>query len=269
MATYLVCGATGFVGQHVVRHLIAHQHSVHVLTRDASRLSRFDWRGGVVVHEGDLSSPIELPNSTFDGLMFLAWEGLPNYGELCHFERNLPQSYAFIKQQVEAGTQQVVVSGTCLEYGMAEGALNASMKTDPQNAYALAKDMLHKQLSLLADKVHFRLSWARLFYLHGEGQAPSSLLPLLQSALDANETIFNMSGGEQLRDYLPVEEAAAQLCDLLVSKKGGVFNVCSGEPISVRRLIEGHLKAKGRQIKLNLGHYPYPEHEPMSFWGIK
>jgi hypothetical protein len=47
----------------------------------------------------------------------------------------------------------------------------------------------------------------------------------------------------------------------------GVVNVCSGKPISVRNLVEGWLKDNGWNIKLNLGHYTYPDYEPMEFWG--
>jgi dTDP-6-deoxy-L-talose 4-dehydrogenase (NAD+) len=46
-----------------------------------------------------------------------------------------------------------------------------------------------------------------------------------------------------------------------------VINICSGEPISVRRLVERHLAHRGASIRLNLGHYPYASDVPMAFWG--
>lgn len=47
----------------------------------------------------------------------------------------------------------------------------------------------------------------------------------------------------------------------------GIMNCCSGRPISVRRLVEEHIARRGTDIGLELGYYPYPEYEPMAFWG--
>ena len=78
-----------------------------------------------------------------------------------------------------------------------------------------------------------------------------------------------MSGGEQLRDYLPVEEAAQQLFNLYSNSLAGTYNICSGNPISIRRLVENRIAELGVDLKLNLGFYPYLEHEPMAFWGAR
>ena len=104
--------------------------------------------------------------------------------------------------------------------------------------------------------------------MYGEGQQPNSLLAQLDQAINNGEASFNMSGGEQLRDYLPIEQVASLLVGLVEhSDANGVFNVCSGRPISVRRLVEEHLVKRQSDIRLNLGYYEYPKHEPMAFWG--
>ena len=91
---------------------------------------------------------------------------------------------------------------------------------------------------------------------------------LLDRAIDRGDESFNMSGGEQLRDYLPVAEVAARLVTLVEhSDLSGTINICSGTPISVRRLVENRIAERNANITLNLGHYPYPDYEPMEFWG--
>src|SRR3546814_3677052 len=104
--------------------------------------------------------------------------------------------------------------------------------------------------------------------MHGPGQNPNSLLAQLDRAIDRGEEQFNMSGGEQLRDYLPVQVVALRLAALVSRPEHeGTFNICHGEPTSVRRLVETHIKMRQADIALNLGYYPYLTDEPMAFWG--
>ena len=104
--------------------------------------------------------------------------------------------------------------------------------------------------------------------MYGKGQNPNSLLSQLESALDNNETTFNMSGGEQLRDYLPVEIVAQYIVKIsLQNKFNGIINCCNGKPISIKNLVENFLKEKRKTITLNLGYCSYPKYEPMAFWG--
>lgn len=264
-----VSGATGFIGRHVLAELESRSVETIVLVRSASIMSIENSSSRVV--ELDLH---EAPSNAFefmgrpDVLIHLAWSDLLNYKSLHHFEQELPAQYRFLKSLVESGLQNIVVAGTCFEYGMQSGALSEDVAPHPSNPYGFAKDALRCQLEYLKSAHPFRLTWARLFYLYGEGQAESSLLPQLRQAAERGDPFFNMSGGEQLRDYLPVTEVAKSLVSLALAKEDmGAVNVCSGTPISVRKLVEDLIKENGWSITLNLGHYPYPDYEPMAFWG--
>lgn len=264
-----VTGATGFIGKHVLAELAQHAVEVVSVARPLSAASQTMPNSGVV--QFDLHSA---PSNTFelmgrpDVLIHLAWSGLPNYKSLHHFEQELPTQYQFLKGLIESGLKNLVVTGTCFEYGMQSGALSEELETLPSNPYGFAKDMLRRQLGFLKEQTPFALTWARLFYLYGEGQADSSLLPQLKRAVERGEKVFNMSGGEQLRDFLPVAEVARRIVALALAKQDvGIVNVCSGQPVSIRRLVEEWIKDNNWSIDLNLAYYPYPDYEPMAFWG--
>lgn len=266
----ILTGATGFVGQHLTPLLLAKGYAVTAIARDLTKVQAFNWASQVNWVIADLHST--LPTLAVDDttiIIHLAWQGLPNYQARFHFEDNLPASYHFLQQMVAAGAKHILVTGTCFEYGMQAGEITTATPTAPTNAYAFAKDMLRKQLQFLQQEQPFCLQWARLFYLHGAGQNPNAILAQLDTAIDNHDESFNMSGGEQLRDYLPVATAANQLLEILQAKQPGLFNVCSGQPISIRRLVEQRIAARGSAIKMNLGFYPYSAHEPMAFWGSK
>lgn len=268
----LVTGATGFVGRHLVAALLTRGCEVRAVARNALTAQGMPWINDVEfvaadIHAADLD--VGALTAGIDALAHLAWPGLPNYRALFHFEHNLMADYRFIKGAVEAGIKQVLVTGTCLEYGMQSGPLSETTEPRPSNPYGLAKHTLHLFLQNLQQQRPFTLQWARLFYLHGEGQNPNSLLAALDLAIDAGEASFNMSAGEQLRDFLPIENAAGYLAAILQKTHfNGVINCASGQAVSVRSLVEQRLRERGATIQLNLGHYPYPSHEPLAFWAV-
>jgi dTDP-6-deoxy-L-talose 4-dehydrogenase (NAD+) len=264
-----ITGAGGFIGRHLLEALLSHNLDVTALTRDRKRLATFE--GRIAIVEGDIMSPNPAlldQLASHDVLLHLAWDGLPNYRSLHHFESQLPAQYAFLRAVIGAGLGAVVVTGTCFEYGMQSGELSENMEAIPGNAYGFAKDALRKQLVFLQQTVPFDLTWARLFYMYGEGQAANSLYSQLSKAVALGEKRFNMSGGEQLRDFLHVRDVAHYLATLArLRSNAGVVNICAGAPRSVRGLVEGWLAQNDWRIELNLGHYPYPDYEPFAFWG--
>jgi dTDP-6-deoxy-L-talose 4-dehydrogenase (NAD+) len=266
--TIAVTGATGFIGRHVVAELQRRALDPVLVSRRA--VAGQAAAGRVVTF--DLNAA---PDNVFEAmgrprtLIHLAWGGLPNYRSLHHFESELPLQYRFIKAAVEGGVENVIVTGTCLEYGLQSGALHEGVLPQPTTAYGFAKDALRRQLEFLQQTRPFNLTWARLFYMYGEGQAQTSLLSQLRSAVERGDPSFDMSQGEQLRDYLPVTEVVDNLVALaLAGRQHGIVNICSGKPVSVRRQVESWIAAQGWSIALNLGRYPYPDYEPLAFWGV-
>ncbi len=261
-----VTGSTGFIGRYVLARLAQESVTITATGRHQER-----WNGIGHFVKMDITNP---PADAYtqlgkpDVLLHLAWDGLPNYRSLHHFETELPRQYAFLKSLIESGLPRLIVVGTCFEYGMQSGSLVETLTTRPANPYGFAKDMLRQQLEYLTTIQGAQLTWARLFYLWGKDQAASSLFPLLTAAVARGDSIFHMSGGEQLRDYLPVHRVADYLVKLVLrSEVSGLINVCSGQPVSVRGLVERWISENHWDISLNLGYYPYPHYEPMAFWG--
>ncbi len=269
----LVTGATGFIGPYLLKELLTTDHELIIAATNAAKTRLFDLNARVSVVSIDLDkiddsvNYFEFTNKP-DVAIHLAWQGLPNYHELFHFEKNLNQHYIFLKNLIENGLKDLAVTGTCFEYGKQEGCLSEDITPDPKNAYALAKDTLRKFLEQLQAKQSFQLRWIRLFYMYGSGQNPNSLLSQLEKAMDNGDRIFNMSRGEQQRDYLPVEKAAKYIKAIALQNKiNGIVNCCSGYPTKIIDLVDTFISQKNLSIQLNKGYYPYPSDEPMSFWG--
>jgi dTDP-6-deoxy-L-talose 4-dehydrogenase (NAD+) len=264
-----ITGATGFIGKYVVNELKKTQTVNTLIIRHSTILSDVLLQNNIV--------KIDLQNFPLDSyelmgcpdvLIHLAWDGLPNYKSFYHFEDELPKQFKFLKRLIESGLKNLVVTGTCFEYGMQCGSLRENLQPEPITPYGFAKNSLRCQLEYLQQISPFNLTWARLFYMYGDGQSRNSLFSQLKQAIERKDHTFNMSGGEQLRDYLPVQNIAKYLVDLALTRQNNeVINVCSGNPISVRKLVETWIAQNDWLIDINLGYYPYPDYEPMAFWG--
>ena len=266
----IVSGATGFIGQHLIPILLKDGYEVLAISRNRKRAEFLPWFKDVKFISYDFHSDQQITKvDGFRGLIHLAWQDLPNYDSSIHVKKNLPCSYRFIDSLLNKGVNQVLIAGTCSEYGLKSGAISSSSTTEPTTQYAIAKDTLRKKLTLLSFKKDFNLQWARIFYMFGKGQNSNSIISQLDFAIKNNQKVFHMSGGEQLRDYLPVEKAAEKLSNLYKSGNKGIFNICSGKPISIRNLVESYIEKKNSNIIPKYGYYPYSVYEPMQFWGIQ
>lgn len=273
MRKILVTGATGFIGQYVVDRLLSDGHTVIATSAHEEHARPLPWFDRVRYIPFDLADfdPAVDYYRFFnepDAIIHLAWEGLPQYKAAFHLDINYPRHAALLDNVVRHGLRDITVTGTCLEYGLQEGCLREDMPVFPDNAYAIAKNELRKFLQDLESRFPVVVKWARLFYLYGKGQNPGSLYSSLRKALENGDKVFNMSGGEQMRDFLPVEKAAAYIVQLALQLNiRGIVNICSGQPVTVKQFVVNYLALMNSKITLNLGYYPYADYEPMRFWG--
>ena len=270
----LITGATGFIGRHVVEYLSLLKIHELITTSTKSKEEAVLVCPSIKNTEfiqKNLNESEENYYAFFkkpDCVIHLSWEGLPNYKELFHIERNFPANFYFIKNLIINGLYDITISGTCFEYGLQNGCLKEDAVTSSATVYGLAKDMLRKSIEILHDTYKFDMKWVRLFYPYGHGQGKRSLWGQLEDATENRFNEFNMSLGEQLRDYIPIKQTAEYISKIALQKEiTGIINCCSGKPISVRRFVEDFFKERGFEIKLNFGYYPYPQYEPLAFWG--
>jgi len=273
MKKVLVTGATGFIGNLVIKELLMKGYLVIATSSNEEKAKQFCWYNAVTYKELNLQS-LDATFNYFEFfgqpnlLIHLAWEGLPNYKALFHSEVNLPRHLLLLNNLIEHGLTDVAVAGTCLEYGMREGCLSEEMEAAPTVPYAIAKNNFRIELEKLCNKKQVHFKWIRLFYMYGKGQNPNSLFAQLEKAIENKELAFNMSGGEQERDFLPVEKMVKIFVEIATQLTvEGIINCCSGQPVKVKKLVENILLEKCSTLQLNLGFYPYTDYEPMQFWG--
>ncbi len=268
MTRLAVTGASGFLGCHVLAALsqtdaeiVAHART---LRPEQAASPGLRWTAFDIAASDDAFERLGRP----DTVIHLAWAGLPNYLSPAHLEIELPAQVSFLRGLAASGLKRLVVAGTCFEYGMQSGCLSEGTAAAPANPYGAAKDRLRRELEQLRDATPFDLRWLRLFYLYGSRQGPASLYSQFTAAAARGDKRFDMSPGNQVRDFMPVEEAASAIAAVaMVPQAPAILNVCSGTPVTVLSLVERWRADRAADIELNPGVFPYPAYEPFAFWG--
>lgn len=270
---FLVTGANGFIGQYIVSSLLRLSHTVIATGRGENKNSQLQTNNNFKYKKYEMVSEKTSKNlqEYFDfpeAVIHLAWEGLPNYKESFHITKNVPSSFNLLSNLIDNGLKNITIAGTCMEYGNQEGKLNEMISCNPNTSYSIAKNKLRLKLLAFQKEKSFNLKWVRIFYMFGKGQNEKSLFSQLDNAIKLNDKTFNMSKGDQLRDFLPVEVVAKYLISIAEKNDNiGIINCCSGKPIKVIDFVKSYINQQKSLIKINPGFYPYSDIEPKFFWG--
>ena len=254
-----VTGGTGFVGSNFLRRVIGAGHTVIAQRRPGS-LSRVT----LPVEPFWIDRPLD---DNFS-------EELIGCNALVHFAAHTPNPpyapiqeciywnvYAtinLIQQAAAAGIKDVLVAGTCFEYGAAaEGLEFVHPKTEmrPTETYPISKAAATTACLGLARNLGLRLKILRIFQVYGDGESPSRFWPSLRKAAYEGQD-FQMSAGKQVRDFISVDDVSDEFVralDFSLVEPGypHILNVGTGRAQSLLEFAEywwGEWNAKGTLI---------------------
>jgi len=241
---FLVTGAGGFVGSHIARLLVQQGHSVFIIERPESSLQRLsDCIDGMEVRRTDLADSAAVRQIVLeakpDCAIHSAWYVVP--GRYWTAPENLDcviMSLSLAQILAGSGCKRLVGIGSCFEYDYDYGYLSESLTPlKPRTLYAVSKDATRSVLESFCRGAAMSFAWTRVFYLYGPGEPEARLVPAVVLAL-MKGTEAKCTEGFQVRDYLCVEDVASAIIAVAQSKFEGTVNVGSGEPVTIRALVQ-------------------------------
>ena len=262
-----VTGASGFIGAHVTRALLAGGHSVTALVIPGDSLWRLkEAVGKLSVVTGLIADRDALRRALNEfrpeACIHLAWFAEPR--KYLSSPENIPSltdSLSLLNELIQAGCRQVLMAGTCAEYDTGMGFLREDTPARPTTLYAAAKLSACLIGQQLAAAAQINFAWGRIFYPYGPQEDPRRLVPAAICALQQGLS-FPATLGEQVRDYIYIEDVAAAFRVMLEKKASGVFNVSSGAPVTIRQLLETIAVLMGRADLTQFGALAYRDWEP-------
>lgn len=266
-------GATGFIGSYILRHALGSGHTVLAHRRKLNINSRFKLSNSL----SWLECPIDKVSPDLvldcDAIIHLAATGVSprvsSWSEL--YEVNI-RNTLLMCELAQAANASLVLSGSYAEYGLSAlryHEIPVDAPLEPTSPYAASKAAGATLSISYARSEKIALSYLRIFNAFGYGQHKSNLWPSLLSAAQ-NGTDFPMTPGEQIRDFIPVEDVAKSFVDEASSLVANnpivsVKNIASGKSQSIRHFCEFWWNKWEATGKLIIGALPYREGEVMRY----
>jgi GDP-4-dehydro-6-deoxy-D-mannose reductase len=237
-----VTGASGFVG----RHLIAELGDAPVVAPSRGDLELLD--AGAVLAAVGQAAPVTVFHLAAHASVGRSWQEPAEV-----IEENLAMTLNVLEAvRREAPGATVVLAGSGEIYGPPERLpVDEEAALRPQNPYAVSKaacDLLARQY---ADAHDLHVVCLRAFNQAGPGQSSEYVVGTIAEQIAAaerrgdSEAVVETGNPDSKRDFVDVRDSARAYVAAAAAPTGA-YNVCSGEAVSVRDLVE--LAAAGARL---------------------
>ncbi len=138
----------------------------------------------------------------------------------------------------------------------------------PASPYSLTKLMAEELIKTYSNIKKKPYTVMRLFNFYGEDMPENFFYSQLINALKNNKE-FKMTGGEQIRDFLPIEKVIEYIIKFSETDKSNqiIVNICSGIGFKLKDFAEEIAREMGKEHLLKIGSLKYRDNEVWNMVG--
>lgn len=249
--TYLVTGGAGFIGSHLVEHLVRRGAAVRVVDNFVTG-SRENLLGlsNVEVIEGDLADP-EIARQAVVGVDYILHQAaIPSVPRsvadpwVSH-RANVDATLHLLLAAREAGVRRGIYAASSSAYGDAPTLPKVeTMQPVPRSPYALQKLVGEEYSRLFTQLYGLETVSIRYFNVFGPRQDPNSqysgvIARFITALLQGNSPVV-YGDGEQTRDFTYIDNVVMAVLAACTAPRasGEVINVATGDRVSLNQLFQ-------------------------------
>ena len=249
----LIVGGTGFIGYHLAKHSLKKGWRVTSISTNPPKKIRY--LSKVKYIRCDIADKKLLKRNIREPFDYVV--NLGGYVDHSNRKKTFKSHYGGCKNLSEIFLKKMPLSfvqiGSSLEYGDSNSPQKENIKCSLKSIksiYGRAKLLSSRYMIELFKKKKFPSTILRLYLVYGPRQDINRFLPITIKGCLKNRK-FPCSKGDQLRDFVHVDDAVEAMIKALTNKKarGQIINIGSGKPRKIKNVIE---KVK----KISKGGYP-------------
>ena len=252
MPTSLVTGGGGFIGSHLVDALLARGDVVRVLDNFSTgkrenlqhNIEKIQLLTGDLRDSEVLREAVQGVDYIFHQAAFVSVPQSMEDPDSC-FDINVNGTGKLLAAARTAGVKRVVLASSAAVYGENEAVpLSEDEEPDPLSPYAASKSINEIYARLFTKHLGLNVVALRYFNVYGPRQNPASdyaaVVPIFIKILEDEGELVIFGDGLQTRDFVYIADVVQANIQASESVKapGKVFNICSGQEISLLDLLE-------------------------------
>ena len=240
----LIVGGTGFIGSNVAKKALENGFKVTVISKNNypqnKQINCVDYINVDISREKDLYHILK--DRVFEYVLNLGgYVDHKNFSEGGKevFETHFSGTLNLVKSINKDFLKGFIQIGSSDEYGANIAPQKENQREMPISPYSIAKTSATHFLQMLYRTERFPVVILRPFLVYGPGQNSGRFLPQIIKGCFSGEE-FETSSGEQLRDFFYIDYITDGILKTMKSDNvnGEIINLASGDPISIRTVIE-------------------------------
>ncbi len=263
-----VTGSTGFIGMHLLRGLHAAGAEIVAIAAANKHIERLDglpFPVEQVIVEDTCNIGDAIRRAKAEYVIHLS-AFVSTERSLHALDETLRQNFlptiSLLAAAAEVQVARVVLLGSCEEYSQKTTPFDAALATDPSSPYGASKAAATAYARMFSNSFRLPTVVLRPSVVYGPGQSDRMLISQVMKAMSKNCKV-EVTRGEQTRDFIYVEDVVKAIIRSLTvpSAEGDVWNVGSGEVVTVRDCLERIERITGRTGLIEYGKRSYSESE--------
>lgn len=258
----LVTGGAGFIGKHLVKFLLE-KNNVVTIFDNFSNSTKESINGiikkGAKIIEGDITKVSDIEKITGDQEIVIhlaakisVSESITNPSNT--FLVNINGTRNILEFCEKSKINHIIVASSAAVYG--EGnqytKIIETQKLNPISPYGESKMKMEQEIEKFVKNKNLTCTILRFFNIYGLNQSDeyAGVISKFLKKANQKEDLEIFGDGLQTRDFVSINDVVNSIDNAVELKKSGIYNIATGESISIKKLAEKIINISRKDLKV-------------------